>query len=140
MLAMAMASGAEYISGTFTAPAYGEYVLDFGKTFQKYFYYFEMTDDSKDKLMGTNINSYRAYCLYGTYPAPNIDGYAPSNQFTAYRINPSSKAVSQSKNAPQACSESSITMPNYAVTGSSTMSLYAGYTYKYTVISLDNLI
>ena len=58
-LMMGMAKGAEVIKGSFTVPAdyTGNYTINFGKSFSRYVYIIEMTDESKAALAQRGENS-----------------------------------------------------------------------------------
>lgn len=137
LMAMAAKGGADYVSGTFTAPSSGSsYALDFGKSFSSYMFLIEMTDDSKDDLINTGATGPRTFAFLGVYPAMainNIDGYS----VLVSRITPSTSALSTTYITSFVCSKSGIRL---AVGGTGNANnVYNGYSYKYTVVSLDNI-
>ena len=60
MVMAQMASGAQFVKGTFTVPDSGSsYTINFGKTFSSYLYVIEMSDLSKQSLIQTDVDGCR---------------------------------------------------------------------------------
>lgn len=134
----AMASGAEVLKGTFTTNDSYNYKIEFGKTFSKYMLLVEMTDGSKSELMASEQSSAKMYAFAATYPAPSVGNTNGANAFLSFRIVPTTSEVSQSSSTPAAIDGSSMTITNNAI-GNGANVLYRGYSYNYTLVSLDNV-
>lgn len=130
--------GADYAKGTFTTDTNGTYTLSFGKTFESYLYYIEMTDDSKTALKNTGHTSARMYACMGIYPKNKFDGNDyPYNAYAAYRVVPSTDEMSLSTSTQAtAIDGSSISFTNVADTGSGANNLYRGYSYNYYIVEI----
>lgn len=139
-LMMGMLKGAEVIKGSFTVPANGvnNYKIEFGKSFDKYIYIIEMTEESKLQLMQTGINANKGYARLGIYQPFSIDSISPSKTtHLSFRCNPSEGTVMATTATANGIDSSSIAIAMGAVTTNSTNILYNGYSYNYTIVSLD---
>ena len=134
-----MASGAKYISGTFTVPSSGSnYTVNFGETFGSYLFLLEMTDESKASVLSSGSTYARAYAYIGIYPRRSINN-TPSQSILYDRYNPSTSASSYDALTGTQLSLSSITLDIIGMTASGAASLVKGCTYNYVVVSLDNI-
>ena len=132
-----MASGADYAKGTFTTDTAMTYTLSFGKTFSRYLYYIEMTDESKTALHNSGQSSAKMYACLGIYPKNKFNGNDfPANSYASYRVNPANDDMTLSTSASAtAINESSITLGNTAISGGAN-SLYRGYSYNYYIVEI----
>ena len=132
-----MASGADFVKGTFTTDASSPFTLSFGKTFSKYLYYIEMTDESKAALHNSGQTSAKMYACLGIYPKNKFNGNDyPYNAYASYRVNPSTDEMSLStSSAASDIDESSITLYNNALSGGAN-ALYQGYSYNYYIVEI----
>lgn len=135
-----MASGADYVSGEYTVPDTGDVIFSFGKTFNKYFYYLEMTDESKEDLMDSGINAIRTFCTCGVYPQPKVNNVEiTGNRYQNYRVTPSTGEVTSSVNgssSPISSIDSQSITFNASDFSSGAYILYRGSTYKYFVVEM----
>ena len=132
-----------FIKGTFTTPDSGDtFTISLGdKSFDKYFFWIEMTEDSKTTLLQTNVSYARAFSFYGVSFLPECKGYAYNNNdghiyYSVHRITPSTQAVGI--NATQASStSSSLTLGLDSVTTELAKNiLYRGYSYNYCIVEI----
>ena len=132
-----MASGAQFVKGTFTAPNnVDSYTINFGKTLSKYLYYIEMTDESKTVLHNSGQTSAKMYACYGIYPATVFNGSSINNYYMSHRVVPSSGELNVSSNAIlKAVDGSSVTIGLAAITGGAN-NLYKDYTYNYYIVEI----
>ena len=133
---MGMASGADYIKGSFTTGNTSGHRISFGKTFSKYIYFVEMTEESKATLMASGQDAHKMVACCGIYPRVMVGDVPVVNGFASYRVNPTTSATSQSTSAAlSSIDNTSIVLPNSAITGGSN-SLYRGYSYNYYVVEI----
>ena len=135
-----MGSGVNCVKGTFTVPDSGtSYTIQFGKEFQSYLFMIELSDDSKSTVLNSGSTYSRAYKYYGDYPGPEIDnGYETTCIYVA-RITPSTKVKSYGTRDNTICANNSITLSTVGIMESGWGSLVKGLTYKYLVVSLENI-
>lgn len=135
-LMMGMASGAEYVKGSFTVPeSVSNYTIDFGKTFNKYLFLIEADEDSKTAILNSDVDANKTYAMIGIFPTPLISSYTfPSNAST-FRINPSTKLLTSGSPNVTATS-TSLQITCSSLTGSSANVLYRGLTYNYYVVEI----
>ena len=135
-LMMAMASGAQFYSGTFTTPtSQNTYTLSLPKPFNKYMFFVEMTGDSKTALKNTGNESSKTFFVMGKYPEPTFDN-ANINTFYNGRYKPSAGTVdSTTSSVVTSIDNSSITFTNRAITYGANV-LYQGYTYNYYIVEI----
>ena len=135
-----MAKGAEVIKGTFTTPSSGtSYTLEFGKSFNRYFYLIEMTNETKTALIQSGVNANQCFAVHGLYPVPKVNNNSVSdNSYFSSRINPSTSAIVGTVATSTGTDDSSIKM-NVADFGGAANALYKSCTYDYIVVSLDNI-
>lgn len=132
----AMASGADFIKGSFTTGNASGYLISFGKTFSKYIYFVEMTEESKATLMASGQDAAKMVACCGIYPRVMVSDVPVANGFVSYRVNPTTSSTSQSTSAvPSSIDNTSIVLPNSAITGGSN-SLYRGYSYNYYIVEI----
>ena len=132
----AIATGAEYVSGTFTAPESGSSAtLSFGKTFSKYMLFVEMTDDSKIALLASGQSSAKMYAFDAMYQIPTIDNGHPDPCIMSYRVVPTTGVKSYSASTIIEMTGSSFTITNNTI-GSGANVFYRGYSYKYYVVEI----
>lgn len=136
-----MASGANFVKGTFTVPddAYGDFVVPFGKSFSKYLFFIEMTPESKTKLLNeSTITSNRYYALIGMYPYPTVsNGTTYPNATMAYRIIPSTGESTSPANTSAIVTRLDSTSITFLARGISNAAVvYQGYSYNYYIVEI----
>ena len=136
MVMAQMASGAQYVSGSFTVPNDGSsYTISFGKTFSKYIFYIEATDDTKTALLNSGLSASRAYMFIGSYPKTAVNN-VENNYTCAYqRVNPSNGTVDMAVNSGATLTSTSINIGTGLFT-SGAFYLYKGYSYNYFVCEI----
>ena len=133
-----MASGAEVIKGTFTTPDSGNsYTLNFGKTLNAYFFLVEMTSDSKTALINSGQTAVRTFAFIGVYPKRSINNSVASDCVMIQRYNPSNGNADGYAVSNVALSNSSIEFSVTSIGNANYM--YRGYSYNYTIVSLESL-
>ena len=131
-----MAKGANFIKGTFTAPSgASSYTLNFGKTFNKYIYLVEMTEESKTALVNSGITAIRAFAWVGIWPNVSINNVAYASNSLYARYNPSTNETSGGVMSASSYSNSSITFAVSNLTSITT--LFEGYSYNYYIVEVD---
>lgn len=138
MMQMAQeASGADYVSGTFTTGNTTTYKIEFGKTFSNYLYLIEMTGESKTALMNSGQTSAKMFACIGMYPPAMFDNSHPGvKNYMSNRINPSTLTIDYSTSATvTAIDETSITFGNHSISNGAN-SLYRGYSYTYYIVEV----
>lgn len=139
---MSMAiKGAEYISGTFTVPndSGNRFTLQFGKTFSKYLFLIDATDETKEAIIASGANGNRAYAVFGAYPMPSINNEIPSLNETYCRINPNTMAVSTGYSTSMATPNADSIVMEAGNFVSGAQYVYQGCSYKYYIVSLDEM-
>lgn len=129
--------GADFVKGSFTVPNDGyTYIINIGKTFSKYLYYFEMTDDSKTALHNSGQTAARMFACIGAYPNAEFDEGSDTFGYYSVRVKPSDGTIDKSASAsPSAMDGSSITIPISAIS-SGANAFYKGYTYNYYIVEI----
>ena len=140
-LMMAMASGADFVKGSFTAPSTNtDGVINFGKAFTKYMFVIEATEESKTSIINSGINANKAFAFCGVYPDFKINNSQISNYHNSFsvRINPSTNEVGQGTMPSSAitATTTSIAMPARAITQNFANYLYGGLTYNYYIVEI----
>lgn len=131
-------SGKDYVSGTFTAPdADTTYKIEFGKTFNHYLYFIEMTDESKADFVASSDTHVRTYAWMGVYPKPVLNNAEYGYGSYTFRYKPSTQEKSGSVTSAYTVASSYITNNVRALNADATNYFIRGYSYKYTVVSLD---
>lgn len=132
-----MASGANFVKGTYAVPSSGTTKIEFGKTFNRYMYFIELTDDSKTALLNSGENGNRTFAICGIYPMPSANDESPSYCGFTYRINPTTGAQSASStnSVISVIDESSITFPRASFSGGVNY-LYTNCTYNYFIVEI----
>ena len=134
-----MASGANYVSGTFTVPddETSTYTLNFGKTFSKYLFFIELTDASKTIVINSGASNYRPFCLVGSYPQPQINNVVVYGGI-AWTYTPSSHSYSNGRftTSSKNFTETSMKFATDDVTGTATSALLKGCTYNYYIVEI----
>ena len=132
-----MANGAQFVKGTFTVSDSGSsYTLNFGKTFSKYMYFVEMTDESKTAFISSGATAARIFCYVGIYPKREINNTSVNSNKLIVRLNPSTSETSASYSSSFTESSTSIVFATSSVTGSTANALYKGYTYNYYIVEI----
>lgn len=135
-LMMAMASGAQFVKGSFTVPNdASRYTINFGKSFSKYILFIEADSTSKQSILDSGINASRAYAVLAVYPTMTI-GEASAHKYIYNRIHPVNKTASVDGNNNGNKSVNSVELPVYALTGNSTNGLFQGLTYSYYIVEI----
>lgn len=130
-----MASGVEVIKGTFTVTE-NSFELTFGKSFNRYVVFIEMTDASIGDLIDAAQTSNKMYTYCGVYGVKSVNGYTPaSNAALPYRYNGSS--VSAAANSNLELYPDKLTTYAVLITTNSANNLYIGYTYNYYILPID---
>ena len=133
-----MASGARFVKGSFTVETgITSKTIDFGKTFSKYLFLVEMTDESKTMLMNSGVNAVRAFSFVGIYPHRQINNHEYVTDAVYSRYNPSTDAVSGGTMQIATLTGSSMTM-SVSVVSSSTTTLFVGYSYNYYIVEIKD--
>ena len=131
-----MASGANFVKGTITVPNDSSYVnLNFGKSFSKYLFFIEATDESKQTMLNTGINGNRTYAMIGCYPDVTIGEITESYNVFVSRINPSTSAKSTTYTSFTQ-SESSIGISAVDIYSGGANEMYKGYSYNYFIVEM----
>lgn len=137
-----MAKGAEVVKGSFTVVNDGSAweQIQFPKTINRYLYYIEMDEDSKEALMQSGINGNRSYACFGIYPMIDIEDVAQPSVTSAFRVNPSTKVPGTVSTGDYVKNMSNtgfeMAKGNY---NSGVYYVYYGSTYNYTIVSLDDI-
>ena len=128
--------GADFVKGTFTVPGAGEtYTLNFGKTFGKYLFFIEMTDDSKSTLLNTGITSARAFYVEGIYPKRSVNNVEANDAFI-YRVAPSTGVISSTYNGAIVSNRGSTSLTLTTGSTSNTNVFFNGYSYNYYIVEI----
>lgn len=132
-----MASGAQYIKGSFTVPNSGSsYTLNFGKTFAKYLFIIEATDESKATMISsTTVSAAKLYCLVGSFPSPGINN-TPGVGKLANRYTPSTEALGSVGTKYNTCGESSIVFTVAPFETGGANYLYNEFSYNYYIVEI----
>lgn len=139
---MGMATkGAEFVTGSFTVPAdyTGTFILDYGKTFESYLLLIELTDTSKTALASSGSLNASAFCYLGIYPAREVNNSIYSASILVSTYKPSTESFSNTTLGASLLTGSSFSVLVKDASGSATSRLVKGYSYNYTIISLDNI-
>lgn len=132
-----MASGANFVKGTFTVPSIGSsYTLNFGKTFSKYMFFIEMTNDSKTALLQIGATSARAFFVEGIYPSPSVNNVQGTNVTLVCRVTPSTGEITYGQNNIfiKGIDDTHI---DFAAGGTgNTNAFYNGYSYNYYIVEI----
>lgn len=137
MVMAQMASGADFVKGTFTVPddTGANYTLNFGKDWSKYFFIIEATDESKSTIINSGLNASKAYAFIGLFPRFSINNVNASFNGTYARINPSTSATDpiNATNVSPLVSKIGFTV-NSLNNGQSV--LFKGLTYNYYIVEI----
>lgn len=133
--------GAEFVTGSFTVPAdyTGTFTLDYGKTFESYLLLIELTDTSKTALSSSGSSNASTFCYLGLYPAREVNNSIYSTSIFVLTYKPSTESFSNSSAGVSLLTGSSFSATVKDVSESASMRLLKGYSYNYTIISLDNI-
>lgn len=137
MVMAQMASGAQFVKGTFTAPSSGSYTLNFGKTFSKYIFIIESTEDTKTAIINSGASSYRPFYWIGSYPQPEINNNG-SYGGIAWTYKPSTNEYANSRYATDnnSYTTTSITFVVADITGTSSSGILKGCSYNYYIVEI----
>ena len=132
-------TGKEFITGSFTVASNAQtHRLSFGKTFNKYLAYIEMSDSSKTALINSGSTLYLGFAFVGSYPASSINGTSQEYKaISQYRPSSNNTSSSIPANGPTFASsyiENSVVNVGSAQS-TDTAKFLAGYTYNYCVVS-----
>lgn len=139
---MGMARGAEVIKGSFTVPldTTGNYTISFGKSFDRYLYIVEMTEESKVALMQSGQDGNKTFARVGLFPVPAIgDIHSYNYSHMSCRINPATETPITTVAVMNGVTNSTIAIAIGDITAASTNHVYRGFSYNYTIVSLDNV-
>ena len=135
-----MANGADFVKGTFTVPsdASSPYIVSLGKTFDKYLFYIEMTDEDKETLTGlTSITGQRGYGFVGKYPDFEINEQTDNQGTLAHTIAPSTGNASRtSANFNQYGTSTQLGLICGGINTNASGRIYQGYSYNYYVVEI----
>lgn len=135
-----MSRGKDFVSGTFTCPTEGDstITINFGKTFNKYLFFIEMTDASKQALVNSGASGTFSFGFVGVYPKRSINGKEVNGNEVGMRYVPSDDSTTSGSTSVITLSADNFTanIRNLSVTSPQNY-LYRGYSYNYTVVSLD---
>lgn len=136
-----MASGAEFVKGSFTVPdSATTYTINFGKTFNRYLFLIEMDETSKTALANTGIDGNKLYALTGICPIPSANSSTPARIYIIQRLNPSTGTASSTSGSgfiytSTPPNSTQITLTCADIT-STTSNAYRGYTYNYYIVEI----
>lgn len=130
-------SGANVVNGTFTVPedAASPYIFNIGKKLDKYIFFIEATDESKELLLDTSLAGRRAYSFVGNYPKTNINDTDNSVDTFVYTYVPSTGVLSNAT-ATVTLSDESISMPCIALTANNQGAVIKGFSYNYFIVEV----
>lgn len=135
MVMAQMASGKQFVTGTVTATG-TTCTISFGKSFSSYLFVVEMTDASKTELMNSGSANVSPFAWFGLYPKREINNSQNDIRWALARIRPSTGEMS-SNVAEGRMTDSTITFSVTDISVSSPGSMRTGYSYNYTIVSLD---
>lgn len=129
-LVASISAGAEYAKGTFTVPNEGSrYTLNFGKTFSKYFFLLEVTDESMQSILNSGETAFRSFEVYGKYQKS-------TNAHTTYvRVNPSTSVTDATVASNIGCEESDLYFTPRIISYGANY-IYQGLTYNYYIVEI----
>ena len=140
MVIAQMGMGKPFVKGTFTCPnSDTTQVINFGKTFGSYLFLIEMTDESKTALVASGRSETISTSFIGIYPKRITNNVtASANVLRISYIASTNSMTSGSTGSSFTCGSDSITGNVRDFTATSPYLYFMrGYSYKYTVISLD---
>ena len=133
-----MASGANYAKGTIEIGAgWYNYDFQFGKTFNKYIYYFEMTDESKTALKNSGSTATdNVFAFMGAYPTFNIDSTpaTTTSMRTSLKVSTSDVDRGVTTDGVRSCGPTSMQLMCRDV--KTRFAFYKGYTYNYYIVEI----
>ena len=134
-------TGKDFVSGTFTVPNDAEtYRINFGKSFSRYLFIIEMTDDSKTTLINSGSSNSLTFLYFGIYPAPAFQkqGTPLDAPYGHFRYRASSPSLTGTYSVyPKTKDETYIENAVAPIESGHFYKFLAGYSYNYVVISLD---
>ena len=135
----AIATGKDFVSGTITCPNEDTQIqIDFGKTFNHYLFILEMTDDSKSALVASQTSGTASIAFIGVYPKRTINSVTVNSNMISERYIASSNTQTSGGTNVISCSSTYLKANVRAITEATLQSyLIRGYSYNYTVVSLD---
>lgn len=131
-----MANGAQFVKGSFTVPADADkYMLNIGKTFEKYMFVIEADDTSKSTIINSGYDASKCYGILGIFPKFSINNIVSAFNMVHARINPATSANALgSSNITNTTTE--ITLNCADLSGSSPNVVYSGLTYNYYIFEI----
>ena len=137
---MGMAKGLDYVEGTFTVPSDASvFTLQYGKTYNSYVLLIEMTDETKATFINSGTSNAGAVLFLGRYPELAVGNSSYDAIVRVFAFVPSSNSFQNSSVLITALTGSSIELSTRDIDGTGTVRLIRGLSYKYTVISLDDV-
>ena len=133
-----MANGAQFVKGTITTDNNNStYTINFGRTFNNYLFYIEMTDASKTALINYGSTYAKMYACCGMYPAPQIGEATIGQTMISRRYKASDGIVDSSAAGIYNIGNDFITLANTAVSSSSNPNGFMkGYSYNYYIVEI----
>ena len=138
-MVMAQMAGKDFVTGTFTCPNEDTQIqIDFGKTFNHYLFILEMTDASKEALVESAASGTASIAFIGVYPKRTINNVTINSNEVSERYIASSNTQTSGATNVIACASTYLKANVRAITEATLQSyLIRGYSYNYTVVSLD---
>ena len=138
LLAQMAQSGANFVKGTFTVPsdASTPFTFDFGKSFEKYLFYIEISDEGKEDIIEETYAGRRAYAFTGNYPNAKLSEQI-TNPYNGIAYNYASS--NQTPNYSQVnfnLTDHSITYTCGAFSANNASMFIKGYTYNYYIVEI----
>ena len=135
----AITTGKDFVSGSFTCPDEDTtQTINFGKTFNNYLFIIEMTDESKSALVASGTTSTISIGFVGVYPKRTINGKTVASNEVSERYVASSNSTTSGSTSYITCSSTGLSANVRALIDATPQNnLIRGYSYNYTVVSLD---
>lgn len=134
----AITTGKDFVSGTFTCPDEDTtYKIQFGKTFSKYLFLIELSDDSKTALVNSGSSYARPFAYIGVYPKLGMNNLTVDYNIVPNRYKSSTNEVTIGNSSALTTTGTYIEGTVRAVNSNAANYFIRGYSYKYTVVSLD---
>ena len=133
-----MASGAQFIKGSFTVPSDSGsiYTLNFGKSFNKYLIFIEATAESKTQIINSGYSGNRTFGYVGFYPCIEINNTTDEYNTMAQTINPSTGVLSAGGFKGTTMTNSSFTYVAVSLNSAGSFYLLQGLTYNYYIVEI----
>lgn len=133
-----MAQGNSVIRGTFYADVTDSYTINFGKTLNRYFVYFEMDKESKEKLALNANGSNKSYGFIKIKWDECDEFTEILISYTARTNGPGNRSTGSGSSGGEFLTMNSdnITFNANSLSNGSNY-IYYGYTYNYIIVPLD---